>query len=72
MALITRAELVKGIHDSRAKDHQNPFRKMVYSSKKEMDKVIGSFSENSFIKEQVAEMKIYRKKASDLIKLLIR
>lgn len=69
-ALATREWMVKGIYDSRAKDHHNPFRKMVYETKKEMDKVIGKLELNSFINQQVDEMKAYRKKALQLAKHL--
>ena len=62
-SLTTRTWMVKGISDSRAKDHSNPFRKMVYETKKEMDAVIGRLDENSFIKSQQKEMKDYRERA---------
>ena len=65
-ALKTRTWMVKGISVSRAKDHSNPFRKMVYETKKEMDAVIGRLDENSFIKSQQKEMSIYREKAKSL------
>ena len=40
-ALDTKEWMCKGIFDSRAKDYSNPFRKMVYDTKEEMNKVIG-------------------------------
>ena len=40
-AIITREWMCKGIYDSRAKDYTNPFRKMVYETNEEMNKVIG-------------------------------
>ena len=46
-------EIQKSILATRKKDHQNPFRKMIYGSQKEMDAVLGSLEENSFLKEQV-------------------
>jgi len=64
--LATREWMVKGIYNSRAKDHHNPYRKMVYETKKEMDKVTGSLDDNSFIKLQVNEMKAYREKVKTL------
>jgi hypothetical protein len=67
-ALATREWMVKGIYESRAKDHHNPFRQMVYETKKEMDKVIGKLDQNGFIKQQVREMKGYREKVNTLSK----
>jgi predicted neuraminidase len=40
------------IQNTRAKDYANPFRKMVYENEAEMNAVIGSIADNSFIKEQ--------------------
>jgi hypothetical protein len=59
-SLDTREWMVKSIYDSRAKDHNNPFRQMVYDTKKEMDKVLGSLSGNTFIRQQVTGLKDYR------------
>ena len=67
-ALATREWMVKGIYESRAKDHHNPFRKMVYETKKEMDTVIGKLELNGFIKEQILEMKAYRDKVKVFLK----
>ncbi len=66
--LATREWMVKGIKSSREKDYKNPFRKMVYETKKEMDKVTGSLADNSFIKQQVSEMNTYREKLKSLSK----
>lgn len=66
----TREWMVKGIFESRAKDYHNPFRKMVYDNRKQMETVVGKLDENSFIKSKMAEMKEYKKKASDLVRKL--
>lgn len=71
-ALATREWMVKGIVESRAKDYHNPFRKMVYDNRKQMETVIGKLDENSFIKKKMAEMKDYREKTKVLIKKLVR
>ncbi|HEY6062912.1 MAG TPA: DUF4954 domain-containing protein, partial [Chitinophagaceae bacterium] len=63
----TREWMVQGIYESRAKDYSNPFRKMVYETEKEMEKVIGALKDNSFIKEQQAAAKIFSKKINDLV-----
>lgn len=48
----TRKWMVEKIYLSRAKDYNSPFRKMVYETELEMEKVIGKISDNSFINEQ--------------------
>jgi len=67
-AVGTREWMVKGIFDSRAKDYHNPFRKMVYDNRKQMETVIGELDKNSFIKKKIAEMKNYREKTKNLLK----
>ncbi len=57
----TKEWLTKGIHDSRAKDYNNPYRKMVYESIGEMNEVLGKLEDNSFIKQQIVEMKNFKK-----------
>jgi len=69
-AISTREWMVKGIFDSRAKDYHNPFRKMVYDNRKQMETVIGKLDDNSFIKKKIAEMKNYREKAKEFLKKL--
>ena len=46
-----RKQLADRIHESRAKDYQNPFRAMVYGSEDELNKVVGDLRSNSFIQE---------------------
>jgi len=67
-AVATREWMVKGIFESRAKDYHNPFRKMVYDNRKQMEEVVGKLDENSFIKKKIAEMKTYRDKTKELAK----
>ena len=67
-ALATREWMVKGIFDSRAKDYHNPFRKMVYDNRKQMETVIGKLDDNSFIKKKIAEMKNYRERTKNFLK----
>jgi len=64
----TKEWLTQGIHDSRAKDYNNPYRKMVYESIGEMNEVLGKLEDNSFIKQQVAEMKNFKKEIVSLKK----
>ncbi|MES1216681.1 MAG: DUF4954 domain-containing protein, partial [Bacteroidota bacterium] len=67
-SVATKEWITKGIYDSRAKDYKNEFRRMVYDSREEMDKVLGKLEENSFINMQNEELKKFRKKINALIK----
>ena len=53
--------MCKGILESRAKDYTNPFRKMVYETNEEMNKVIGKLEDNTFIQQQLAELELMKK-----------
>ena len=59
--------MTAGIYESRAKDYRNPFRKMVYDTEAEMEKVIGKLKDNSFIGQQQEELKEYKKQVTELI-----
>ena len=67
-AVATKEWMAKGIYDSRAKDHSNPFRKMAYETEKEMEKVIGALKDNSFIKEQQVALETYREQANAVLR----
>ncbi len=69
-AVLTKEWMTKGIYESRAKDYNNPFRKMVYENNKELEKVIGSLKDNSFILQQQEELKQFKGKIATLIKTL--
>lgn len=58
--IATKEWITKGIHDSRAKDYSNPYRKMVYENVKEMNEVVGRLEENSFINNQNKELKEFK------------
>jgi hypothetical protein len=66
-ALNTRQWITKGIYESRAKDYENPFRKMVYDTEKEMEQVVGKLKDNSFINQQKEEGKRFTKQVQDII-----
>jgi NDP-sugar pyrophosphorylase family protein len=70
-AIETKEWISNGIYHSRAKDYSNPFRKMVYATQKEMDKVIGPLTENTFINQQQQEMAAFRKKVTTITKQLL-
>ncbi len=63
----TKEWMTAGIYESRAKDYRNPFRKMVYDTEAEMEKVIGKLKDNSFIGQQQEELKEYKKQVTELI-----
>jgi hypothetical protein len=68
-SMYTKEWMVKGIYDSRAKDYSNPFRKMVYENRTEMDKVTGKLENNSFIKQEQENLVAYKKTIQNLIKV---
>jgi hypothetical protein len=68
-SLATKEWMTKAIYDSRAKDHHNEFRTMVYDNQQQMDKVIGKLDENEFINQQIKELKAFRIKIEELGKL---
>lgn len=68
----TKEWMAKGIYGSRAKDYSNEYRKMVYDTKEEMDKVIGKFEENSFIKQQQEELAAFKNEIASLRKAFYR
>ncbi|MBK9484739.1 MAG: DUF4954 family protein [Chitinophagaceae bacterium] len=69
-ALDTKEWMCKGIFDSRAKDYNNPFRKMVYETNEEMNKVIGRLEDNSFIHQQLADFDVMKKQVKAVIRKL--
>ena len=67
-SIATKEWMTKGIYSSRAKDYSNPFRKMVYESTEEMNTVIGSLKDNSFIKQERLALTRYRKEVERIIR----
>jgi hypothetical protein len=65
-SLVTREKIYEGIVNSRTKDYQNRFRKMVYDNDTEMEKVIGKLSDNSFIRQQASELELLRNRVQAL------
>ncbi|TMI80385.1 MAG: DUF4954 family protein, partial [Bacteroidetes bacterium] len=68
-AIATREWMLKAIYDSRAKDHHNEFRRMVYETQEQMDKVLGKLDENTFINQQEMEFQQFKSQANNLIRL---
>ena len=69
-ALATREWMCKGIYDSRAKDYSNPFRKMVYDTNEEMNKVVGRMEDNTFIQQQTGQLDEIRKLVKGVVRKL--
>ena len=69
-AVVTKESIAKSIYDSRAKDYSNEFRKMVYDTQEEMDKVIGKLNDNSFINQQLNETIAFAAKVTAIINML--
>ncbi|HUZ60023.1 MAG TPA: DUF4954 family protein [Hanamia sp.] len=67
-SVVTKTWMSKGIYESRAKDYSNPFRKMIYANKAEMDTVIGKIEDNHFIQDQLKELESFNKIVKGLIK----
>jgi hypothetical protein len=62
----TKKWMVKNIETSREKDYANEFRKMVYDNDEEMKQVLGNINDNSFIKEQKKQLKIFIDKVEQI------
>ena len=62
----TKEWMTDKIVESRAKDYSNPFRSMIYDSKEEMDEVIGTLEDNSFIKQQREELVTFKKNVRNI------
>ena len=67
-AITTKEWMCKGIYESREKDYTNPFRKMVYDTQEEMNKVIGKLEDNSFIQQQLKDLDAFKKEVKQAIK----
>ena len=67
-ALATKEWMCKGIYSSRAKDYSNPFRKMVYDTNEEMNRVIGRLEDNSFIQQELGELDAMKKLVKSMLK----
>jgi hypothetical protein len=61
-----RKEMAERIYESRAKDYQNEFRKMVYANEAEMESVVGKLNDNSFISDEQKAYRQYKKKVDEL------
>ena len=69
-AIRTQEWMTRGIRDSRAKDYESSFRKMVYDTQEEMDQVMGKLEDNSFIQQQSAAFTALKRQVNTLKKKL--
>ena len=60
--------LTQNIVESRSKDYQNNFRKMVYDNDQEMEAVVGKLEDNVFISQQKEEMEQLRTRIGEIMK----
>ena len=61
-----RSTLAKRVYDSRAKDYNNKFKQMTYNNREEMDIVLGSLEDNSFIQTIFKELEETKEKVKSL------
>ncbi|MCX8020817.1 MAG: DUF4954 family protein [Chitinophagaceae bacterium] len=69
-SITIREKITECIIRSRAKDYENPFRKITFDSVREMEKVVGRLQDNEFIRNQKEETENYRRNAEKLIAAL--
>lgn len=67
-SVATKTWMCTEIYESRAKDYTNPFRKMVYDTTEEMNKVTGRLEDNSFIQQQAGKLDEFKKQVKSVIK----
>lgn len=67
----TKKWMVESVESSRKKDYTNPFRKLMYDSQEELDKVLGKFEDNEFIKDQKAELRDFNDQLDNISALLV-
>jgi len=63
-----KERMYQNIYESRSKDYQSAFRKLVYDNDAEMEEVIGKLEDNIFIKQQEEEVNRLKKMVSDVRK----
>lgn len=66
-ALVTKGWMTQHIYESRAKDYSSEFRKMIYDSEKEMEKVLGKLKDNTFINQQREELKAFKNQVAEIV-----
>jgi hypothetical protein len=65
-ALQTKRWMTESIYDSRAKDYNSEFRKMMYDNEAEMEKVVGNLEDNVFINQQKEELQRFSEQTKEI------
>lgn len=66
-AVTTKTWMSREIHDSRAKDYKNMYRKMVYENDEEMDAVIGKIEDNQFVQQEIKALELFKNEVQAII-----
>lgn len=69
-ALATNRWIEEQLIASRSKDYQNPFRKLVYDTEREMNEVMGKLADNPFIAHYRKKTTKFEKQAASLLNIL--
>ena len=72
LAASVKEWMCKGIYDARAKDYNSKFRKLVYDTNEEMNKVLGKLEDNSFINQTRSELTTYKESIANLKKIIAK
>lgn len=65
-SVATKKWICKEIYRTRGKDYENPYRMLVYANRDEMETVIGSLEDNTFVLQQSTEYEQYKETLPDL------
>lgn len=66
-SVVTMEWITAQIKRSREKDYKNPFRQLAYENEKEMNAVVGSLEDNSFIKQTAEDLEMYKLQVQQII-----
>jgi hypothetical protein len=69
-AVATKTWMMNNIFDSRSKDYQSAFRRMLYDNEQELENVIGKLDDNVFINQQRRELEQFKEQADTVCQQL--
>lgn len=67
-AVNTKTWMSQSIYQTRSKDYNSNFRKMVYDTQEEMEQVMGKLEDNGFIQQEIEDLKVFKQKINKLRK----
>jgi hypothetical protein len=67
-AVNTKTWMSQSIYQTRSKDYNSDFRKMVYDTQEEMEQVMGKLEDNGFIQQEIEDLKVFKQKVNKLRK----